>query len=125
MFFTNAFKLGRSIRFAVTVICADNISARIKVSDNQIVHNYIVSLAVVSHAVLDANSAVSFVHFLEPGCQRTFVRVRYVGTVAVSIEDCCEYRGRLKKWLFKLDSHAQSIIISCSWYLALGKYKLM
>jgi len=34
-------------------------------SDNQIVHNYIVSLAIVSHAVLDANSAVSFVHFLQ------------------------------------------------------------
>lgn len=34
-------------------------------SDYQIVHNYIVSLAIVSRAVFDANSAVGLVHFLQ------------------------------------------------------------
>ena len=36
----------------------------IRTSNNQIVHHYIVSLAIVSHAVFDANSAVGFVYFL-------------------------------------------------------------
>ena len=42
--------------------------------------------------------------YLQPSCQRAFVIARYVDTVPVSIEDRCEYHGRLKKWLFKLES---------------------